>query len=501
MECPDDPAAFSSRTTMDLTQIWIGRRAIPKQNRDVGKDCDDFRANPAELDTIPTAMSDPTPPRPVLSWRRRLLRLLLLGVVAAPVAVVLLWVLMHAFPGLAPVLANGLRAVIGAKAVTKLEETAYGLQDRWNLAFRSGEKPKSYWDVPSSVPAALPAPAASGSAADATPTLPPFRPKDPGPMFPKWAAPGDGMWMPIVDPRRPSEATHLFKMLLHPDPTRSWAEVFLVAVDLRNSRLVPIPGYQEPQSETKEGNEKMRHRTPARPAVIPSVDHEELLGGFNGGFRAEHGHWGMMVGGVTLLAPRAHGCTIAAYPGDKLRIGTWTKLADTRADMVWFRQAPPCMAEDGKLHPGLVDPGNAAWGATIEGDTVIRRSAIGLDATGEVLFVAITNSTTAKALATAMQQAGAANVAQLDVNWSYPKFLLFEPDDKGQRKAVPLAKGFKFDADEYIRDKAMRDFFYLVRKEPELPKPLGSAAPVDSTAPAGSVLPPASAAPSASAAP
>jgi len=59
-------------------------------------------------------------------------------------------------------------------------------------------------------------------------------------------------------------------------------------------------------------------------------------------------------------------------------------------------------------------------------------------------------------------------VAQLDVNWSYPKFVLFEPKEPGgPRKAVALASGFEFSEDEYIRKRARRDFFYLVRKPAE----------------------------------
>ena len=65
-----------------------------------------------------------------------------------------------------------------------------------------------------------------------------------------------------------------------------------------------------------------------------------------------------------------------------------------------------------------------------------------------------------------MHHAGATDVAQLDVNWSYPKFVLFEPGDAGpERKAVPLAQGFEFSEDEYIRKRSYRDFFYLMRKD------------------------------------
>ena len=133
--------------------------------------------------------------------------------------------------------------------------------------------------------------------------------------------------------------------------------------------------------------------------------------------------------------------------------------------MKWFRQMPGCMYEDGKIHPGLADPETRLWGATLDGETVIRRSAVGLSAARDVLYVGISNHTTAKAIADGMRHAGAATVGQLDVNWSYPKFVLYEPKEPGgPRKAVALAAGFEFDEDEYIRKRSLRDFFYLVRK-------------------------------------
>ena len=71
------------------------------------------------------------------------------------------------------------------------------------------------------------------------------------------------------------------------------------------------------------------------------------------------------------------------------------------------------------------------------------------------------------AIATALKHAGAETVTQLDVNWSYPKFVLFQADSGSSlRKAVALAKGFEFSEDEYIRKRSMRDFFYLMPKKP-----------------------------------
>jgi hypothetical protein len=145
-----------------------------------------------------------------------------------------------------------------------------------------------------------------------------------------------------------------------------------------------------------------------------------------------------------------------------VRVNSWERLEPELDQMVWYRQAPGCMLEDGKLHPGLLNPNTMSWGATLDGDTVIRRSAVGIDAAGQVLYVGITNSTTARALADGMRHAGAVTVAQLDVNWSYPKFVLFEPTaTDGELKAAALAPGFEFAEGEYLRKRSMRDFFYL----------------------------------------
>ena len=104
----------------------------------------------------------------------------------------------------------------------------------------------------------------------------------------------------------------------------------------------------------------------------------------------------------------------------------------------WWRQTPGCMVELGKLHPGLAADDNTYWGSTIEGSTVIRRSAIGVSEDGRVLYVGIGDSTTAPAIARAMKHAGAHSIAQLDVNWSYPKFLLYEPIDDGRIVRIML---------------------------------------------------------------
>ena len=405
------------------------------------------------------AVADKPPERPRRSKAEWLKRWLPRLSALAGVLVAVLWWAIHRFDWMGPLVANTLRAVIGVDAVAFIEDTVYAIEDRYNRIARRKEAPKAHWTVPKPATTAAPPPA-SASAAPGRPALPPFQLKDPGPALKAWSAPGDGVWVPITDPRRPDEAPYMLKTLLHPDVNRGWAEVFVVAVDLRRVTLHLVPGTQEPKADNPDG-EKL-----ARPGVIPEKDHEELLAAFNGGFMTEHGGYGMKLDGIVVVSPKPKACTLAVYPDHSMRIGRWTDVESTEKDMLWYRQAPECMYRNDKLHPGLeYQSGVKKWGATLDGETVIRRSGVGLNAARDVLYVAITNHTTARVLADGMHHAGATDVAQLDVNWSYPKFVLFEPKTPGgPRKAVALADGFEFSEDEYIRKKNRRDFFYLMRK-------------------------------------
>ena len=253
----------------------------------------------------------------------------------------------------------------------------------------------------------------------------------------------------------------MFKTLLHPDKNRSWAEVFVIAIDLKQVALRPVVGTQEPQPDSDEAKHYVRE------GKIPVDRQAALLAAFNGGFMTEHGGYGMKVDGVTIAKPKPHACAIASYKDESLRIGSWQELANREADMVWFRQTPECMWEHDQLHAGLrAGAGLKKWGATVDGETVIRRSAIGLNAERSVLYVAITNHTSARVLADGLHHAGATDVAQLDVNWSYPKFVTFEPIGHSTvLHPVPQAPGFEYSDDEYLRKKEKRDFFYVLRRE------------------------------------
>ncbi len=407
-------------------------------------------------------------PSPARRRRRRLVAL------ALPLALAGFWAALHRFPGLASFVVDGVRLVVGPGPVAWLEDRAYGLQDRVDRWRFRDAPPAQYWQPPP--PAAEPAAAASAPAP--APGEPPALPPPPfEPPYRHVAATGDGRWAAIEDPARPERPSGLYRALVHPDPKRGYAVLALVAIDLARVRLHAVPGTKEPESPDVPRS--------SRTGLVDPSHHAALLAGFNGGFQAVHGHWGMMVEGTTLLPPRPQACTVAAYRDGRVRVGVWKRLAETEPAMAFYRQTPPCLVEDDILNPSASEA-NTNWGATVDGDTIIRRSALGVDAAGRFALYGMGDGLSTLTLARGMRLAGARDVAQLDVNHSYPRFFFYDGAPEGPPKVrgtlVPIND---WRPDEYVGRRSWRDFFYLTKRS-EGPPPAFASPPAFAPSPGAS---------------
>lgn len=392
------------------------------------------------------------------------------------VAVPGLWTAIHHVPGFGPALADGVRAVLGPRPVAWAEDVAYELQDRVDRWRYKDAAPKTFWEAPAETAAAAlpPAPTESAiqpaslvSAAPAVAAVPvapatapaskEIAPAEFEPPYANVAATGDGKWLPMKGGVAADEPPAFWKSVVHPDAKRGFAAVAVVAVDLARIDLRLVAGTSEPYNEKIPSDH--------RPGIIPKDADGDLVAAFNGGFKAVHGHWGMMLNGETFVPPRDVACTVALYRDGSLKIRTWPEVKANEEQMVGYRQTPPCLVEEGKTNTALDVEYAKGWGATVSGETVIRRSAIGLDKTGKLLFFAIGEAVTAQSLSRAMKAIGAENAAQLDVNYAYPRFLMYERSSPSEvpHAASALIPGIKFSNHEYVGEASQRDFFYLVR--------------------------------------
>ena len=311
-------------------------------------------------------------------------------------------------------------------------------------ASASAAAPESTGPAPSA--AAAPAPSSSG---------PPFPPPSFVPPHARSAAPGDGVFT-LVEEGSAAGTGALARTMVHPLPYKKDAFVVVLAIDLRRVELVPMAGTEEPVAPTVPAEH--------RPGLVPAADLPALIAVFNGGFLSKHGQFGMRVNGEDFAPAREDSCSVAFLDDGSLRIATHKALAPVAARLRSFRQTPPCLSEGGVLDARLAHEDTARlWGAAIGGKREIRRTALGLDASGRTLFFGLGDWIWARDLALAMKAAGAVDVAELDINWSYTRFLLYDRATPPNVVSTLIDK-VEYTKGGYISKPAPRDFFYLRRK-------------------------------------
>jgi hypothetical protein len=149
-----------------------------------------------------------------------------------------------------------------------------------------------------------------------------------------------------------------------------------------------------------------------------------------------------------------------------VRIDSWPKLSADADQFLWYRQTPPCLVIDGKVNPRVRSEHRTRhWGAAVGGVYDIRRSAIALDASGRSLIYAFGDWVTAAELARALAAMGVRWAAQLDINWSYTRFFLFDPAADGPpRIKRTLIPKLEFSRNRYVEKPSYRDFFYVTAR-------------------------------------
>ena len=262
--------------------------------------------------------------------------------------------------------------------------------------------------------------------------------------------PGEGNWLSYL--QNSSGQVVAYRTFLQPDRQRPYAVVAVVAFDLSATRLHFVLGSLEPVSS-------VAGLALARPGTIPAGDLHagKLLATFNGGFKARHGHFGVMIDGITVIPPRDALGTVAFYADGHVTIGQWGTDISPGTDIVTWRQNGPLVIQNGQINPHTADDSPQDWGYTLTSATAIWRSGLGISADGRTLYYIAGPSLTLPVLADAMQGAGMARAIQLDINnfWVH-----FDAIQGQQMQAEPLLEGMNNKVGRYLTAYP-RDFFYI----------------------------------------
>ena len=371
----------------------------------------------------------------------------ILGIVAACLlALVGIVIIPAASPAVGADVADLLRAVVGVGPVTELESLSNQLRDDLNrLRFADSSQPQISFSG-----TATPQPLQPRARMLPSPTPPPA-PATATLLVPDvvTAAPQIG-WQPYG----PEEngVPLMARTLLLVDLQRSYAGVALVRIDLSRLQLHMVPGTLEPAHPSG-----IAESIPYL-GMVPPPNQGGLVAAFNGGFKAIHGHYGMMVNGITLLSPIDGMATVAVYKDGSVQMGAWNQDLSLSPDMAAFRQNCPPLIDQGQLNPTLSTDAVRAWGFTHNTD-VTWRTGLGLSQDRRFLIYAVGNGTDARFLAQALQQAGAYWAMQLDINQYYARFVSYA--QTGGAPAGRMLLDQMTDNPRLYVTPSIRDFFYL----------------------------------------
>lgn len=420
------------------------------------------------------------------SYRQWFIAIVLILVLAASIGVVLL----RNYSDTVAQVVDEVRAVMGPRPVAMIEETVFKIEDLgrrmyykvtgnsasgWYLVAPSGQVSNdSHLNIqPISFLSNIHSAPVHGGTSYVSPLAPL------SPLIVDGALPGEGQWRPLLTSGQPTnQPPILWRTVFRPDPSRPFVQVAVVAMDLSRSQLHLTIGTEEPKSKLTRDN--------PRPGMIPPEIQSSgaLLAAWNGGFKAVHGHYGIMSDGLTWLPPKPGMATLAIEKDGRVLIGAWGNGAIPNADMIAWRQNNPPLIENGIVNPEIHNVANdRKWGATITKMAYTWRSGLGLSKDNRWLFYVAGNSLTTETLTKILNITGAYNAMQTDINHPFDRFDTFNKTSHrvnflGQNVVLPLKSNklidkMNGDSTQFLVP-YKRDFFYLTSSHPATPSPIDS---------------------------
>ncbi len=158
------------------------------------------------------------------------------------------------------------------------------------------------------------------------------------------------------------------------------------------------------------------------PEAVPTQALGRLLATFNSGFYEADAAAGFYAN-KTLYDPMIDGlATVVRYNDGRVNITKWNGGAQPGPTIVMARQNLSLLVNNYK--PTLGSRDNQLWGLTLGGAPAVWRTALGIDANGNLVYVAAPEQTSAS-LAQIMVQLRVVRAMQLDINPEWPVFITY----------------------------------------------------------------------------
>jgi hypothetical protein len=182
----------------------------------------------------------------------------------------------------------------------------------------------------------------------------------------------------------------------------------------------------------------------AGPAV-GGTERQHLLAAFNGGFKLAVGAGGYEQEGHVISPLLTGYASLIIDRSGRARIAAWGYGAPAPGEAVYsVRQNLRLLVEHGQPTPAAADW--YAWGATLGGGEYVARSALGEDASGDLLYAG-SMSASPEDLAQALADHGARIGMELDIN---PEWVQLDVASRPGRPLTAKVPGQYRPADQYL---------------------------------------------------
>jgi|HubBroStandDraft_1064217.scaffolds.fasta_scaffold03944_2 hypothetical protein len=308
---------------------------------------------------------------------------------------------------------------------------------------------------------------------------------------------GEGRWItldrdPFITPTESGNAPAFATTFIRPSAERPDVRIYVTLWDPRQIALHVEAGTVEPTSATGEHGAGL---VPRAPEVM-----KRFVAGFNGGFQAQHGEYGMQANGIEYLPPKPYAATVLEMRDGSSAFGAWPGSAPVPDDVIGMRQNLTALVQNDAFNPW----GRTWWGGAPPGwpDQIhTTRSAICLTKEGFVGYF-YSMSISAEDLGRGMLATRCSFGIHLDMNPGHSGFEFYNVAGEGTlaplgrrlqptweaEGKVPGMPGYVFRSRRMIRgmghmlfpryiQREARDFFYLTSRSILPGSPLGTRLP------------------------
>ncbi|MDJ0441413.1 phosphodiester glycosidase family protein [Rhodococcus qingshengii] len=243
-----------------------------------------------------------------------------------------------------------------------------------------------------------------------------------------------------------------YSAVYQPDPAHRSA-IAAVAVISRNATTAHlVAGTSEPDTNS------------SNVASVPSAEVPSLVAAFNSGFKMKDIAGGFYQNGKMVRALHDGQASAVIDKAGHLRIVEWSSGSTVNSDTIAVRQNLALLVVHGSAAPGLHSNSDLRWGSAKNQLQYTERSALGVDANGNLLYVAASKVDLAT-LAAALIDAGAVTGMELDIHTGMTTFNSWVPGSTGSLTPTPLLPGIQHSPNRYL-NADQRDFFYFTLASP-----------------------------------